>query len=110
MSVASLQLENVWQETVRELLEDTQLIGCSRERKLNSLTRALNSLVGAPQTHPFLVELESANYSADSKEDHEPGFQAASCRQQHASSLLFVAISHHLQEVHKGSLPTFLEG
>lgn len=75
MSVAPLQLENVWQEMVRELREDTQLIGCSREQELNSLTWALNSLAGAPQTHPFLVELESANYSADRKEDHEPGFR-----------------------------------
>lgn len=96
MSVASLQLENVWQDMVWELLGDTQLIGCSREQKLNSLNWALNSLAGAPQSHPFLVELESANCSADRKEDHEPGFRAASCRQQRASFLLFVAISHHL--------------
>lgn len=103
--MASLQLENMWQDMVWEVLEDTQLIGRSREQKLNSLTWALNSLAGAPQTHPFLVELESANYSADRKEDHEPGFWAVSCRQQRASFLLFVAISQHLQEVHTGSLP-----
>lgn len=105
--MASLQLENMWQDMVWELLEDTQLIGRSREQKLNSLTWALNSLAGAPQTHPFLVELESANYSADRKEDHEPGFWAVSCRQQRASFLLFVAISQHLQEVHTGSLPAW---
>lgn len=63
-----LQLENVWQEVVWELLEDTQLIGCSNEQELNSLTWPLNSLAGVPQTHPFLGELDSENYSADRKE------------------------------------------
>lgn len=66
--MAFLQLENVWQEMVWELLEGTQLIGYSNEQKLNSLTWPLNSLAGVPQTHPFLAELESANYSADRKD------------------------------------------
>lgn len=73
--MASLQLENAWQEMARELLEDTQLPGCGSEQKLHSLTWLLNSLAGAPQTHAFLVELESADHGVDRKQAPRARFQ-----------------------------------
>lgn len=103
--VAFLQLETVWQEMVWELLENTQLIGFGSEQKLNSLTWPLYSLAGALQTHPFLVELESANCSADRKEDPRARFQGselstAACFFPPICSHIF----HHSQEVNASIL------